>query len=224
MHFVVMGCGRVGAAIAVELSARGHSVAIIDSNADAFRRLPEDFDGQRVTGLGFDRESLQQAGIEDAYGFAAVSSGDNSNIIAARVVRDTFGLSNVVTRIYDPSRARVYERLGVATVPTVRWAADQVMRRLIPSGPYREFTDSAAGIQLISVDLHESWYGVRVGVIESATQARVAYVVRHGDGLLPTESTIIQDGDRLTLLVETGHGDAIQRILSYPIEEKWQDA
>ena len=116
-----MGCGRSGATLAQILEDQGHSVAIIDQNPDAFRRLDSEFTGKRVTGIGFDRETLQQAGIDDAYGFAAVSDGDNSNIIAARVVRETFGVSNVVARIYDPGRAEIYQRLGIPTVATVRW-------------------------------------------------------------------------------------------------------
>ena len=119
-----MGCGRVGSSLAEQLEDQGHSVAVVDQNPEAFRRLPADFEGRRVTGLGFDRDALTQAGIEDAYAFAAVSSGDNSNIIAARVVRETFGVPNVVARIYDPRRAEVYQRLGIPTVATVRWTAD----------------------------------------------------------------------------------------------------
>ena len=169
-----MGCGRVGATLATNLSQYGHSVAVIDRNPEAFRRLPEGFTGQRVTGTGFDRDALVHAGIEDAPGFAAVSSGDNSNIIAARVVRETFGVTNVVTRIYDPGRAEVYERLGIATVPTVKWAADQVFRHLIPLGPHYEFVDDSAGVALVAIDLDPDWFGRDVAGLEAATGARVA--------------------------------------------------
>src|SRR5450756_3096267 len=113
VHFVIMGCGRVGATLAQSLEYRGYSVAVIDQNPEAFRRLDAEFGGKKVTGLGFDRETLVQAGIEDAYAFAAVSDGDNSNIIAARVVRETYGVDNVVARIYDWRRAEIYQRLGI---------------------------------------------------------------------------------------------------------------
>ena len=109
-------------------------MAVIDQDADAFRRLGPDFAGKTVTGVGFDRDTLLEAGIEQADAFAAVSSGDNSNILAARVARETFGVENVVARIYDPGRAEVYQRLGIPTVATVRWTADQVLRRLLPGG------------------------------------------------------------------------------------------
>src|SRR5262245_19171635 len=123
VHVVIMGCGRVGSTIAHSLETRGHVVAVIDQNPDAFHRLGTEFGGLTVTGVGFDREVLIQAGIERADAFAAVSSGDNSNIISARLARETFGIERVVARIYDPKRAEVYERLGIPSVATVRWPA-----------------------------------------------------------------------------------------------------
>src|SRR5829696_8769063 len=134
VHIVIMGCGRVGSSLARSLEKRGHTVAVIDLDSESFRRLGPDFAGKTVRGVGFDREVLLEAGIEDADGFAAVSSGDNSNILSARVVREKFGVDNVVARIYDPGRAEVYERLGIPTHATVRWTSDQVLRRLLPSG------------------------------------------------------------------------------------------
>ena len=214
-----MGCGRVGATLAINLSERGHSVAIIDSNSDSFRRLPEDFPGQQVTGLGFDRDALTQAGIEQAAGFAAVSSGDNSNIIAARVVRDTFGVKNVVTRIYDSSRAGVYERLGIATVATVAWTADRMMRKLIALGPLVHYVDSGLNMALIEADLDDSWYGHTVADIEHATGARVAYIGRQAKPVIPSHTLIIQDGDSIHLAVPAESILKIQHILASPVKE-----
>ena len=154
VHFVIMGCGRVGATLAQNLEENGHSVSVIDQNPEAFRRLDPGFEGNKVTGLGFDRDTLTQAGIEDAFAFAAVSDGDNSNILAARVVRETFGIENVVARIYDPHRAEIYQRLGIPTVATVRWTAFQVLRRLLPMGASDEFRDYSGKIQLSQIDIH----------------------------------------------------------------------
>src|SRR5699024_9119495 len=134
VHIVIMGCGRVGSSLTKDLQDRGHSTSVIDQDPNAFRRLGPEFAGTTVTGVGFDRDVLGAAGIDNADAFAAVSSGDNSNIIAARVAREQFGIENVVARIYDPGRAEVYERLGIPTVATVRWAADQVLRRILPAG------------------------------------------------------------------------------------------
>ena len=138
-----MGCGRVGSSLANELEGAGHSVAIIDQSREAFRRLGANFNGRTVTGMGFDRDTLIEAGIETAAAFAAVSNGDNSNILAARVARETYGVKNVVARIYDPGRAEIYQRLGIPTVATVLWTSDQIMRRLLPEGSRSEWRDAA---------------------------------------------------------------------------------
>ena len=169
--------------------------------------------------MGFDREALIQAGIEDAHGFAAVSSGDNSNIIAARVVRETFGVSNVVTRIYDPTRAEVYERLGIATVSTVKWTVEQVFRHLIPLGPHFDWIEDDAGIAIVGIDLDPSWFGRSVSDLERATKARVTYLTRLGRGMLPTPSLVLQDGDALHMTVETDRAGAVQRIANHPAQE-----
>ena len=194
-------------------------MAVIDHSPDSFRRLPEGFSGLRVTGMGFDREALIQAGIVDAHGFAAVSSGDNSNIIAARVVRETFGVSNVVTRIYDPTRAEVYERLGIATVSTVKWTVEQVFRHLIPLGPHFDWIEDDAGIAIVGIDLDPSWFGRSVSDLERATKARVTYLTRLGRGMLPAPSLVLQDGDALHMTVETDRAGAVQRIANHPAQE-----
>ncbi len=195
MHVVIMGCGRVGSTLAESLDAAGKSVAVIDQESSAFRRLPASFGGRTVTGVGFDREVLIEAGIEEASAFAAVSSGDNSNILAARVARETFGVENVVARIYDPKRAEVYQRLGIATVATVRWTADQMMRRLQPEGALSEWSDASGVIRLAEVHVDPAWIGLPITRIESVTRARVALVTRLGEGMLPDQDTVLQEGD-----------------------------
>ncbi len=195
MHVVIMGCGRVGATLAHSLEDRGHSVAVIDQLQDAFRRLGPTFEGRTVTGIGFDREVLGEAGIAEAGAFAAVSSGDNSNIIAARVARETFGVINVVARIYDPRRAEVYQRLGIATVATVRWAADQTLRRLLPAGSQTEWVDPSGTVRLAELAVSKSWYGHRLSRLEQQAGARVAFLSRYGEGLLPAPDTVLQEGD-----------------------------
>lgn len=190
-----MGCGRVGATLAQSLEAHGHNVAVIDQYPDAFRRLPPGFEGRTVAGIGFDREVLLDAGIEQADAFAAVSSGDNSNIISARLARETFGIQTVVARIYDPGRAAVYQRLGIPTVATVKWTADQVLRRLLPEGSDTEWVDPSGTVRLAEVHAGQSWVGNTINALEEASGARVAFLTRYGDGLLPRPDTVIQEGD-----------------------------
>jgi trk system potassium uptake protein len=201
VHVVIMGCGRVGSTLAANLEARDHTVAVIDQNADAFRRLGPEFGGVTVTGVGFDGDVLREAGIERADAFAAVSSGDNSNIISARLARETFGVSRVVARIYDQKRAEVYERLGIPTVATVRWTADRILRQLVPEGTVEIFRDPTSTVSIIEVPLHKDWYGRSVQALEAVAGTRVAYLIRFGIGTLATGSTILQEGDQVFMLV-----------------------
>ncbi len=197
VHFVIMGCGRVGSTLAKSLSNRGHDVAVIDVEPAAFRRLGSAFEGMTVTGLGFDRDTLKAARIDDAYAFAAVSSGDNSNILAARVARETFGVEHVAARIYDPGRAMVYQRLGIPTVATVRWTADQMIQRLLPQGSVPALTDPSGRVVIAEVPLARQWVGRRISDVESLTGSRIAFVTRLGDGMIPGPDTVFQDGDQV---------------------------
>ena len=204
-----MGCGRLGSTLAHNLDARGHSVAVIDQNADAFRRLGAEFGGTTVTGIGFDRDVMRSADIERADAFAAVSSGDNSNIISARLARETFGVSRVVARIYDARRAQVYERLGIPTVATIRWAADRMMRHLVPEGTVEVFRDPTSAVSIVEVPLHRDWVGQTIKALEEAAGARVAYLMRFGIGSLATPSTVLQDGDQVFMLVTDDIVDSV---------------
>ncbi len=201
MHIVIMGCGRVGSTLAHNLESRGHTIAIIDQNPDAFRRLGAEFRGLTVTGVGFDRDVLIEAGIERADAFAAVSSGDNSNIISARLARETFGVSRVVARIYDQKRAEVYERLGIPTVATVRWTADRIIRHLVPEGIVELWRDPTSAVSIVEVPIHSEWVSHPIRALEDATGARVAFLIRFGVGTLPTASTVLQDSDQVFMLL-----------------------
>jgi trk system potassium uptake protein TrkA len=196
-----MGCGRVGSTLARSLEDRDHTVAVIDSNPDAFRRLGPSFNGTKVTGIGFDQDVLDRAGIEKADAFAAVSSGDNSNIIAARVARETFGIQQVVARIYDPGRAEVYQRLGITTVATVKWTADQVLRRILPAGAEPDFRDPSGTIRLDQFRATEAWVGQRTVDFQLQSGSRIAWIDRLGEGMLPTRESVIQEGDVLHLVM-----------------------
>jgi trk system potassium uptake protein TrkA len=196
----------------------GHSVAVVDHNNDAFRRLGGGFGGRRVNGVGFDRDTLTEAGTDGAYAFAAVSSGDNSNILAARVARETFGVENVVARIYDPGRAEVYQRLGIPTVATVRWTSDQMLRRLLPHGAEAEYRDPTGTVRLAEVHVHVGWVGRSVRDLEAAAEVRVAFLTRFGAGVLPRSSSLLQDGDLVHVVMAESDADRVTAILAKPPE------
>lgn len=197
VHVVIMGCGRTGASLAHSLIDAGHTVAVIDRDIAAFRRLGSGFGGRVITGNGFDRGVLITAGITDAEAFAAVGNGDNSNIIAARVARETFGVQRVVARIYDAGRAAVYERLGIPTIATVRWTAHQVLRALSPGEDPELWREPSSAVAVIQPRLHPGWVGRNLADWERTVGVRAAYITRFGQAELPTASTVIAEGDRL---------------------------
>jgi trk/ktr system potassium uptake protein len=199
-----MGCGRVGASLSDSLARIGHDVAVIDRDSTAFHRLSPEFSGERVLGMGFDRDVLLRAGIEEAGAFAAVSSGDNSNIISARVARETFGIERVVARIYDAKRAAVYERLGIPTVATVPWSTDRLMRMLLPDGVASAWREPTGTVAILPLPLHEDWVGRSVKELEQATESRVAFIVRFGTGVLPRADTMVQHEDTVYVAAVSG--------------------
>lgn len=194
MHVVIVGCGRVGSTLGRELVAAGHTVAVIDRKAEAFSRLGESFTGQKIMGIGFDRDVLIEAGIQRAGALAAVTNGDNSNILIARVAREEFGIERVVARIYDPKRAEIYERLGIATVATVKWTSERILRRILPDLPAVEWTDPSAKVVLVERELPKAMVGTRVLSLDSAT-TRVVAIRRLGAAIIPSADTVVQEGD-----------------------------
>ena len=214
MHVVIMGCGRVGSLLAHSLEDLGNSVAVIDQDQSAFRRLGPDFKGLTIKGVGFDREHLIEAGIERAGAFAAVSNGDNSNILAARTVRETFGVTNVIARIYDPKRAEVFERLGIPTVATVSWTKDQILRHILPVGAKEEWRDATGEVSLSQVHINAQWYGMSLHKIEELTGIRIALLTRLGVSLLPNQQTVLQEGDLVHILAKISELENIEAILA----------
>ena len=204
MHVVIMGCGRVGSSLAKALERLDHQVSVIDKDAQAFRRLGSDFHGQQVVGNGFDRQVLVEAGIERAGAFAAVSSGDNSNIISARVARETFGVQHVVARIYDHRRAAVYERLGIPTVATVPWTTDRFLRMLLPDGAASAWREPSGAVAVLQLPVHEDWVGHPISELQEATGCRVAFIMRFGTGVLPAPNAVVQADDVLYVAALSG--------------------
>jgi trk system potassium uptake protein TrkA len=216
VHIVIMGCGRVGSTLARMLEKHGETVSVIDIDADAFRRLGPDFHGHTIQGIGFDRDVLAKANIRDADGFAAVSSGDNSNIIAARVVHEEFGLDNVVARIYDHGRAEVYERLGIPAVATVRWSAIQVLNRLLPLTAEPVWRDPSGQTVVAQMSYDPHWVGRTLASLEQATHSRVAALLRLGQGIVPVPGLILQDGDVVYLTMITDRLSDVRRLMMAP--------
>ena len=200
VHVIVVGCGRVGSGLAISLSAEGHSVAVVDRSSRAFRRL-KDWGGSRIVGSGFDRDVLEKAGALEADALAAVTSGDNSNILTVRIARETYNIPNVVARIYDPRRAEIYQRLGIPTVATVTWTIDQVRRRLLPEEDTGDWSDPTGHLTLIERSLPEAWAGRSLCDLEVPGRLSIVAVTRAGVPRLDARELVGQEGDVLHLAV-----------------------
>ena len=214
VHVVVVGCGRVGSGLAARLVDLGHTVSIIDKAPKAFRRLPQGWPGTTVVGSGFDRDDLDRAGADRAGALAAVTSGDNSNILTARIAREGYGIHNVVARIYDPRRAEIYQRVGIPTVATVTWTIDQVMRRLLPEAVVGEWTDATGRLAMVDRVLPESWAGKRLRDLTIAGRASLVAVTRAGVPRLDVAELVGQEGDLLHLAVLTDAVDELEERVS----------
>src|SRR5271154_5843724 len=200
VHVIVVGCGRVGSGLAISLVAQGHTVAIMDKNARAFRRLKE-WDGPCIVGSGFDRDDLERAGAVGADALAAVTSGDNTNIMTVRIARETYLIPNVVARIYDPRRAEIYQRLGIPTVATVTWTIDQVRRRLLPEKDVGDWSDPTGRLTLVDRSLPDRWAGRPLADIEEPGRISLVSVTRAGVPRLDARDLVGQEGDILHIAV-----------------------
>lgn len=196
MNTIIVGCGRVGSTLALELSEAGHDVVIIDRDSNAFRRLGDSFAGRTITGIGFDRDVLTSAGIGPDSAVVSVTSGDNSNILVARVARELFRVERVVARIYDPRRAAVYERLGIATVATVAWTRNRILRTILPHDHVADWTDPTGTYQMVERRVSGKLAGTKAGNLG----VHVALIVRNGKAETPSADSLLQDGDIIHLI------------------------
>jgi trk system potassium uptake protein len=201
VHVIVVGCGRVGRELAMALDREGHSVSVMDKDRNAFHQLPDGFTGKAILGFGFDREHLEQAGIHEAEAVAAVTNGDNSNILTARIARMTYEVPHVVARIYDPRRAVIYRQLGIATVAAVAWTTDQVLRRLFPEKSVSEWTDASGTVSLVERALPDAWAGRKLTEFEEPGSFRLVALTRGGQARLGGPELVGQEGDILHVMV-----------------------
>jgi trk system potassium uptake protein TrkA len=219
VHVIVVGCGRVGAGLARACEEMDHTVAVIDRREKAFNRLGDSFRGRKVVGVGFDRDRLMDAGIERADALAAVTNGDNSNILVARVARETYGIDRVVARIYDPRRAAIYERVGIPTIATVQWATERVLARILPDRPTSDWVDPSARVVLVERPAPNALVGRTLADLDAEGFVRVVALQRLGVSQMPAAKLVVQEGDNLFLAVNGDRIDDVDAHLAGVAEE-----
>jgi len=213
MRVLIMGCGRVGSELSHALLDAGHEVTVIDKRAEAFDRYPPGDQARKIVGLGFDRDVLEEAGIREADAFIAVSSGDNSNIVSARVALEHYHVPKVIARIFDPRRAEIYERLNIPTVATTTWGVKQFQLMLLHTG--KEVRESLGGGELlrVRVPVPSHLVGKSVSTLNVDGHILVAGVSRGGKGFIPSVDSTLQEGDFLIITMGKDYMDELDALL-----------
>lgn len=202
MRVVIMGCGRVGILLTQELCERGHDIAVIDRDPSAFDRLPPGFRAKTVVGLGFDRDVLEEAGIREADAFIAVSSGDNSNIVSARVAREHYHVPKVIARIFDPARAAIYERLNIPTIATTRWGVQQMVLMLAHEREEMQESLGAGNLYRLRLPVPTHLVGKPVSKLAADGRILVAAIERGASGFIPVGTSTFKEGDAVSLIID----------------------
>jgi trk system potassium uptake protein TrkA len=213
MNIIIMGCGRVGEQVSRLMVEEGHQVVVIDSDPAALARLGPNFKGRAVQGVGFDREVLLEAGIEEAGAFAATSSSDNVNIVAARIARQIFHVPRVVARLYDPRRAEIYRRLGLMTISSTTWGAERIRELLLHTELDPQFTFGHGEVCVISLEAPPQLVGRSMKVLTIPGEISIGAITRRSQAFIPLSGTEILEGDTIHLLILASAMDRFKALL-----------
>ncbi|MFN2528992.1 MAG: NAD-binding protein [Candidatus Baltobacteraceae bacterium] len=201
MRYLIVGCGRVGSALAKLLDADGHEIIVVDENPVAFKRLGARFKGHVEVGTGIDYDVLKRAGAERADGFIAVTDGDNRNVMAALIAQRMFKIKRIVARIYDPPRGALYRELGIDTVcPTTVGA--KIIRDVLMEAPWDTLQSFDFGkVTSLSATVGAADAGKRVADVERPGFIRIA-AIRTGKSVrVAANDTILAEGDEINAIV-----------------------
>jgi trk system potassium uptake protein TrkA len=218
MRVIIMGCGRVGSELSRSLLKEDHEVAVIDKNAEAFYRYPPGPKARTLLGLGFDRDVLEDAGVKEVDAFVAVSSGDNSNIVSARVALEHYHVPKVIARIYDPRRAEIYERLNIPTVATTSWGVKQIQLMLLHDRQEVRETLGGGDLVRLRVPVPPHLVGKPATALNVDGQLLVCGVSRGGGGFIPTADSTLQAGDFLAVVMTKDGMSLLDYRLAEPVE------
>jgi len=213
MKVIVMGCGRIGSQVSQLLSDQGHEVIVIDHDANSDGRLGPNFKGRIIKGLGFDRNILMQAGIEQAEAFVAASQSDNANIVAARIARNLFHVPRVVARLYDPRRAEIYQRLGLTTISSTNWGAERIFQVLTHANIDVWNTFGNGEVALVHVELPPQLTGRNVMQLNVPGEVMVVSITRNDHAFIPASGTEFHEGDLVNLVVLSSAMDRLEELL-----------
>ena len=215
MKVIIVGCGRVGAHTAAALAREGHDVAVVDHSEDAFRLLPAAFEGRTLRGVAFERTVLEEAGIAEADALVAVTSGDNTNIVVARIAKDVYRVPDVVARIYDPRRADIYRRYGIQTFAPTAWSAGKIVEFIVSPNLEREESFGNGEVQMLAAWVPEHLVGKPINDLRVPGEIRVALIVRMGRGLIPVSGTCFEVDDQVHVVVHQSAVEKFEKMMGW---------
>ncbi len=216
MEIIVVGCGRVGAAISTLLSEEGHNVTILDKKEKAFHRLGKNFNGLTLQGNGFDIETLTKAGAKTADAFVVVTNGDNTNIMACQVAKTIFKIPRVIARLYDPRRAEIYQRFGLTILSGTTLVASMIRDKLIESS-FSSYFIETRGMGIIEIPIRKKFSGKKVGHLNRKDEFLISTVIKKKGTIIPSPNTLVEEGDVAIGIVRTESVKKIKRF--FEIEE-----
>lgn len=214
MRFAIIGCGRVGSALAAQLAGAGHEVTVVDVDVAAMGRLPHPFAGGSVVGSGLDRGVLVAAGVEAVDGLAAVTGSDEVNAVVARLAVNRFRVPRVVARMYDPRQADLYRRLGILTISPAAWGTSRLFELLTLKDVAGVVSLGGGQLDLTAVSVPAALDGRPCSELEVSGEIHVAAVARGARSFIPDPGTPLHAGDIAYVVVTAGAGQRLQTLLS----------
>ena len=213
MRIIIIGCGRMGAGLALTMSQRGHAVAVVDKDPTSFGRLGPSFKGEAIEGIGFDRDVLLAAHVERADGLAALTASDDANVVIGRVASEVFHVPRVVARLYDPRKANIYGRLGLHTISPTIWGISQAAE-LLSYSPLDAILNLGSGeANIVTTEIPPLLVGKAVSELTVRGEIHVVAIGRSGKPFLPTLGTEFQWGDIVYLVVLAASTDRLRALL-----------
>ena len=218
MKVIIVGCGKLGSGLALSLSKKGHSVTVIDVNAETFKLLGKNFKGNTIVGIGFDKDILEKARIRMADALIACSKSDDVNALVGRVARNIYRVPRVISRLYDPRSAEIYRSLGIQTISTTTWGVQQATEML----SYDQFDSllQIGDVEIVRVEIPELLVGRAVNELTVYGEIQVVSIMRSNKAFMPTSGTIFQGHDILYIAVYSSSLGKLKKMLGTEAESE----
>lgn len=201
MKIIIVGYGRMGASLSSNLAKKGHDVTVIDSNPEVFQDLGKDFSGKKITGIGFDRDILKQAKIDQVDAVVSCTSSDEVNAVIARIAKNVYRVPRVIARLYEPIKADIYQRLGIQTISTTTWGIDRAAEMLTYNQLDNVYEIGNGNVNLVRIEVPPLLIGHVVRELITVGEIQVISITRNNKTFIPTSGTIFEVGDIIYIAV-----------------------